>query len=206
MFDAKAEIGLTLPSPDGPKKIAVRYPSDEQFIEWRRKKKVVQKDLGRRSFQIESSRPEACDLALLNAIRVDKENGPQIDEAEAYYIIGQLADCEVSTRPEREGSAYTIRMKIMRKLNVSHTLRIPSVKEMMDYERMRSSVVFGQYGHQEIKINFRAASELYDKLKVAADGYKGDIPVPHKAEAINVLLQEIRAEQDDAVEDDEDQD
>ena len=203
MFDAKAEIGLTLPSPDGPKKIVVHYPSDEQFIDWRRKKKVVQKDLGRRSFQIESSKPEPGDLALLNAIRVDKEDGPAIDEAEAYYIMGQLSECEVSTRPEREGSSYTIQMKIMRKLNVSHTLRIPSVKDMMDYERMRSSVVFGQYGHQEIKINFRASADLYDKLKVATGGYKGDVPVPHKAEAINVLLQEIRAEQEEEQGDDE---
>ena len=39
MFDSRAEIGLTLHSPEGPKKVLVRYPTDSEFIEWRRKKK-----------------------------------------------------------------------------------------------------------------------------------------------------------------------
>jgi hypothetical protein len=202
MFDVKAEIGLTLPSPEGPKKIVVRFPTDNEFIEWRRKKKILQRDLGRRSFQIESSRPESCDLDLLRKIRTDKD-GPAIDDAESFYVIGQLADCEVSQRPEREGSSFTIRMKIMRKLATTHTLKLPSVKEMMDYERARSSVVFAAYGSQEIKINFRASADLYDKLKISTEGYAGDVPVPHKAEAVNILLQEIRAEQEEAPEADE---
>jgi len=204
MFDSKAEIGLTIQG-EQPKKVVVRFPSDAEFISWRRKKKVVQKDLGRRKFQMEASKPEPCDLALVNAIRVDKE-GAAIDEAEAVHIIGRLTECEVPNRPDREGSAYVIAMKVMRKLNTTHTLRIPSVKEQMDYERMRSSVIYGQYG-QEIRINFAAAGELYDKLKVSIDGYAHDVPVSHKAEAVNVLLQELRDEQDDTPDsDDEDQD
>jgi hypothetical protein len=207
MFDMlKGEIALNLHSPDGPKKVLVRFPTDSEFIEWRRKKKIVQKDLGRRKFQIESSVPEACDLTLLSEIRLDKENGPSLDEAEAYYAIGQLAEAEVKEQPQREGSAYVIRMKIMRKLTTKHTLRVPSVREMMDYERMRSSVVFGQYGQQEIRINFRASAELYDKLKLSTEGYANEIPVPHKAEAVNVLLQEIRGEQEETHESDDDQD
>lgn len=206
MFDMKAEFGLTLQSPEGPKKVVVKYPDDNQVIEWRRKKKIVQKALGR-SFEIAPSKPEACDVALLSAIRIDKEDGPQIDEAEAFYIIGQLTDTNVTERPEREGSLYTIRMKVMRKLYTSHSLRIPSVKEQMDYDRMRSSVVFLQYGNQEIRLNYRASGELYDQLRQSTEGYRGDVPVAHKAEAINVLLQEIRAkEEEPEPESDEDQD
>jgi hypothetical protein len=95
-------------------------------------------------------------------------------------------------------------MRIMDKLPTTHTLRIPSVKEMMDYERMRSAVVFGKFG-QEIKINFSAASDLYDKLKVSTEGYANDIPVPHKAEAVAALIQQIQREQDEAPEADEDE-
>jgi hypothetical protein len=205
MFDSKAEIGLTIQG-EPPKKIVVRVPTDSEFIAWRRKKKVVQKDLGRRKFQMEQSKPEPCDLALVSAIRVDKD-GPSIDEAEAIHIIGRLTECDVPNRPDREGSAYVIAMKVMRRLATSHTLRIPSVKEQMDYERMRSSVIFGQYGQQEIRINFQAAAELYDKLKVSVDGYANDVPVFHKAEAVNVLLQELREEQEESPdEDDEDLD
>lgn len=203
MFDSKSEIGLTLPSPDGLKKITVRYPTDAELMQWRRQKKIVQKDLGRRAFQIQASAPQECDLALVSKMRFDRETGPPIDEAEAFYVLSQLTEADVATRPDREGSSYVIDMKIMRKLNVKHTLRIPSVKEMMDYERMRSSVTFGAYGHQEIKINFQAAADLYDKLKLSTEGYVKDIPVVHKAEAINVLLAEIRAEQEPEPEPDE---
>ncbi len=203
MFDVKDEISIPIQSPDGTKKIVVRFPTDGEFIDWRRKKKILQRDLGRRKSTIDPSRPEASDLELLKKIRIDKD-GPAVDEAEALFVIGRLAECEVDQQPERDGSAYSITMKIMGKLSATHTLRIPSVKEMMDYERQRSSVTFAAYGQNEIKINFRAAGELYDKLKVSVEGYAGDVPVPHKAEAVNVLLQEIRSEQDETPEADED--
>jgi hypothetical protein len=204
MFDSKAEIDLKIQG-EQPKNAVFRFPTDAEFIAWRRKKKVVQKDLGRRKFQMEQSKPETCDLALVNAIRVDKD-GAALDEAESLHVITRLTECEVPNRPDREGYAYTIRMKALRRIPTSHTLRVPSVKEQMDYERNRSSVIFGQYG-QEIRINFAAASDLYDKLKVAVEGYSNDIPVWHKAEAVNVLLQELRDEQEDSPDaDDEDQD
>lgn len=204
MFDTKAEIGLTIQG-DPPKKIVVLFPTDDQFITWRRKKKVLQKDLGRDKFQIEQSKPEDCDLALANAIRVDKD-GPAIDKSEAVHILNRLANCEVPSRPDREGQAFLIEMKVMKRLTTTHKLRVPSVQEQMDYERFRSSVTFGKYG-QEIRINFQASVDLYDKLKLEAKGYANAIPVPHKAEAINVLLQELRIEEEDAPDsEDEDQD
>jgi hypothetical protein len=204
MFDSRAEIGITIQG-EQPKKVSVRFPSDDQFIAWRRKKKVLQKDLGRDKFQIEQSKPEDCDLALVNAIRADKD-GPEIDKAEAVHILNRLAKCEVPTRPEREGQAFVIEMKVMNRIATTHKLRIPSVQEQMDYERMRSSVIFGKYG-QEIRINFQAAADLYEKLKVQTSGYANDVPVVHKAEAINVLLQELRAEDEASPDpDDEDQD
>jgi hypothetical protein len=204
MFDSKAEIGVTLQG-EQPKKVCVRFPTDEQFIAWRRKKKVLQKDLGRDKFQIEQSKPEECDLLLANAIRVDKD-GPEIDKSEAVHILNRLAKCEVPTKPEREGQSFLIEMKVMGRLTTTHKLRIPSVQEQMDYERMRSSVIFGKYG-QEIRINFQAAIDLYEKLKLETSGYANDIPVTHKAEAINVLLQELRAEDEESPDsEDEDQD
>lgn len=205
MFDLKASIVVPLPGPEG-HKIEVSYPSDQQWIEWRRKKKVTQKDLGRRSFQIESAQPSTMDLQLINSVMQDKENAPKIDEAEAYYILQRLMACECNSNPEREGSSYVIKLKVMGKLMTEHKLAIPTVKQMMDYERMRSSVTFGQYGQQEIRINFQAASDLYDALKVSTVGYKGDVPVPHKAEAVNVFLQELRADQEEAPGEDEDRD
>lgn len=201
MFDSKAELGIRLLD----RRVSVSMPSDTEWIEWRRKKKIQQKDLGRRSFQMESSKPEQADTDLFNKINRGAaiEGAAPVDEAEAFYVINKLAECEVREQPERDGSQFVIQMRVLGKLDTTHVLRVPSMKEMMDYERTRSSVTFGQYGTQEIRINYRAAADLYEKLKVRADGYVNDIPVPHKAEAINVLLQEIRAEQDEETADPE---
>jgi hypothetical protein len=205
MFDMKGDFPIFIQTPEGAKKILVRYPTDEEFASWRRKKKVVQKDLGRRAFQIEASKPSREDLELATALRKD-ENSPAIDEAEAASILARLAECEVENQPEREGSAFRIAMKVMRKHDVVHTLRVPWVKEITNYERMRSSVVIGAYGTQEIRINYNAGAELYDLLKMKVEGYTGEVPICHKAEAVNVLLQEIRSEQEEEPEIDEDQD
>jgi hypothetical protein len=207
LFDSTLELGIKLPSPEGVKRVSVSFPSDADFSEWRRKKKIVQKDLGRRSFQIEASQPEQCDLDLLKKILVTEEGQPtpEIDEAEASYIVSKLAESEVPTKPEREGSTFRIPLRVMGKIDTVHVLRVPSMREMMKYDRERSAVKFGQYGQQEIRINFDAASKLYDELVKDKQGYApaSRVPVPHKAEAINVLLQEIRAEQEEDSSDDE---
>jgi hypothetical protein len=206
MFDRKQEIALKIPSEEGVKEIIVRYPTDDQIIDWRRKKKVVQRGLGRGLFQMEQSKPEQIDVKLAAAIRVD-ENGPDIDDAESVYIINKLLECEVTEQPEREGSALRIAMNVLGKLKTAHTLRKPSVKEMLEYQRLRSQVTFGNYNRQEIRINLSAGGDLYDKLKIKVEGYAGnDVPVSHKSEAVNVLIQEVQGEDEDVLDPDEDED
>jgi hypothetical protein len=204
MFDSNAEIVLRLMTADGIKKIPVRFPTDEEYITWRRKKRILQKDLGRRNFEIQRSKPEPCDLALLNAIRKDKD-GYAPDEADALALINQLCDCDVPTRPEQEGNAFVVEMKVMRKIATTHTLRIPSMREMMGHHG--SSVVHGAYGFQEIRLNPQSAGDLYDTLTIKKDGYSGSVPVVHKAEIINVLMQEVQSAMEDGPDaDDDDQD
>jgi len=205
MFDYNQEIGLSLDTDQGRKKVAVRYPSDAEWITWRRKKKILQKDLGRGNFQMEPSAPGAADLELLNAIRIDKD-GPPIDEAEAFEIINKLGHADVNKRPEREDPGYRIELKVMQRLNTVHLLRIPSVKDKQTYNRAKSPVTYGQYGYQEIRINYQAGAELYDKLIASTEGYAGQVPINHKAEVINVLLQEIAMAEQEATPESDDLD
>lgn len=207
MFDYKQEIGLSLDTDQGRKKVVVRYPSDAEWSTWRRKKKILQRDLGRGNFQMEPSVPGAADMELFNAIRLDKEDGPSIDESEAFEVITMLGRADVNTRPIREESGYSIELKVMQRINTVHRLKIPSVKDKQTYNRSKSPVTYGQYGYQEIRINYQAGAELYDKLKTSVEGYAGEVPINHKAEVINVLLQEIAmSEQQDASPEDPDLD
>lgn len=207
MFDMKADIGLKIVSDDGDiKKIIVRFPDDNEFIEWRRRKKILQKDLGRRNFEMQNATPSDYDLELATKLRRD-EDGPEINNADALHVMNSLANCEVENRPEREGKTFVIEMTVRNKTLTTHTLRIPSTQDMMHHDGMRSSVIHGAYGFQEIRLNYQSSAELYDKLKVSASGYANDIPVVHKAEIINVLLQEVKALlSDDSESDDADQD
>lgn len=206
MFDINQEIGLSLETDQGIKKVAVRYPSDAEWLTWRRKKKIMQRDLGRGNFQMEPSVPGAADIELFNAIRVEKE-GPAIDESEAVEIISKLGNADVNTRPRREESGYRIELKVMQRLVTVHQLRIPSIKDKQTYNRSKSSVTYGQYSYQEIRINYKAGADLYDNLIVRTEGYAGPVPINHKAEVINVLLQEIAmSEQQDATPEDADLD
>lgn len=196
MFDMKRELGIPLLD----KKILCRMPSDAETGNWRRSKKISQKDLGRRSFQMEPAKPEKADLELFNKIQLADESGVkvEVDEAEAFHIINTILACDVNEQPERHGSEFVIKLKAMNRFKTVHTLKMPTMRDMLEYERNRNSVIFGQFGKQEIRINFSAAGELYDKLVKSTEGYEGGIvPIAHKAEAVNALLQEIRASQEE---------
>jgi hypothetical protein len=205
MFDTEAEIGVTIPG-DPPKKVVIRFPTDDEFSIWRRKKKINQRDMGRGKYKLDNMKAEACDLALFKAIRVDKDSDVELDEAEALHVINRLAKCEVTGPPTRSTGGMRIELRIMKRLLVAHVMRVPSVKQMMDYEALRSEVTFGQYNSQEIRLNYTSAGDLYDKLKLSTEGYKGAVPAPHKMEVINILIQETRAEYDDPAIDDENDD
>lgn len=195
------ELGIKVPGPEGVRKVFVSFPSDADVATWRRAKSIVQKDIGRRQSIIEATKPGKEDLDLYRKIRrtgEDSEELVELDESESNLLISKLLTCDVPEAPEREGSTFLIRMRVMDATDTVHVLKVPTVREMMDYERTRSSVIFGQYGRQEIRINYRAAGEFYDKLLSRVEGYEDNkVPVHHKAEALNELLQAIRAEQEE---------
>src|SRR3954470_2537607 len=134
MFDSTLELGIKLPSPEGFKRVSVVFPSAADWQTWRRAKKIQQKDLGRRSFQIEPTKPEQSDMDLFKKIVREHDgdtSAENIDMAEAAFIIGHISGCETTERPEREGSAFAIRMKVLNRFSVTHVLRVPTMKEMM---------------------------------------------------------------------------
>jgi hypothetical protein len=73
---------------------------------------------------------------------------------------------------------------------------MPSQKEILDYRRAAVSVVDGRR-RQEIRINLRAAGDLYDKLKTGVDGYVSEVPIIHKSAVVSELLATFRSEEDD---------
>ena len=95
VFDAARPIALQLRTSAGVKTIRVRFPSDEEWTERQRRRKVFIKQLGRGVSETIIANGEDADGALLAKIRSHEEDAPEVDAFEASRIIEQLSQAEV---------------------------------------------------------------------------------------------------------------
>ena len=93
MFDASNPITVNLRTPDGLKAIRLRFPTDEEWIERQKRRKVLIKQLGRGVSETIVSGGEDADAALLAKIR--EVEGPDVDAFEASRVIEQLSQADV---------------------------------------------------------------------------------------------------------------
>ncbi len=196
MFDSTQEIDLTIPSPEGDKHVAVRFPSDEELTDRVKKMTLVVRSLGRGKTQTEAQPNQANDLILLNKIKI---SGDDLDEYEASQVIGRLVRCKVEDS-KRDANQFLVTLKVPGAIT-THSLKIPSAKQAHNYSRAAISVIEGRHGIQEMRMNPHASRELYDALIVQADGYAADVPLPHKETVISEVMALLNAiNSDDDVE------
>jgi len=195
VFDATRPVAIQLRGPDGVKTIRVRFPSDEEWAERQRRRKLIIKNLGRRRSETTVSNSEDVDAALLEKIRTEEE--PEVDAFEAQKVIDQLATCDVDD-VVIVGDAFRITLRVLGG-TVTHLLKMPSAKDVADYRRGFARIVDLPFNRQELTINVRAAGDLYKKLVEATEGYAGDVPIIHQAEAVKAAIDGLDASfQEDA--------
>lgn len=194
MFDASKPITVNLRTPDGLKAIRLRFPTDEEWIERQKRRKVLIKQLGRGVSETIVSGGEDADAALLAKIR--EEDGPEVDAFEASRVIEQLSQADVDDVVQ-EGDRFRVTLRVLGG-TVTHEIRMPSAKDVFDYRRSFARVLDLPYNRQELTINLGAAGALYKKLAESAEGYAGEVPVIHQAvavkasiDALDVAFQEI---------------
>jgi hypothetical protein len=71
MFDTKRELELKIPSPEGGKTFALRFPTDDQWIDRMRKLSIVGRTIGRGKTSTEIENSEELGLELVNAMRIN---------------------------------------------------------------------------------------------------------------------------------------
>ena len=195
VFDATRVVALRLLGPDGAKTIRVRFPSDDEWAERQRRRKLIIKNLGRRRSETTVSNSEDVDAALLAKIRSEEE--PEVDVFEAQKVIDQLATCDVDD-VVIVGDAFRITLRVLGG-TVTHLLKMPSAKDVADYRRGFARIVDLPFNRQELTINVRAAADLYKKLVEATEGYAGEVPIIHQAEAVKAAIDGLDASfQEDA--------
>jgi hypothetical protein len=188
MFDAARPITLKLQTPDGPKAVTVRFPTDEEWTERQRARKIVTKSLGRGMSKSDVPGHEEVDEAFVRKVKTD---GPEIDCYEAMTIVGVLSRCDV-TDVEREDGGYRVRMTVPGG-EVSVLLRIPTAREIYAFRREYVSAVELPHGKSSTSVNLEAAARLFDSLAGESTGYAGPVPIIHKEAALVAMIAEFES-------------
>jgi len=191
VFDASRPVTVNLRTPDGVKTIRVRFPTDEEWIERQRKRKVIVKQLGRGVSETTIPDSQDVDGALLAKIRVGDDDGPVVDPFEASHVIEQLSQAEVDDVASI-GDGFRVTLRVLGG-TVTHELRMPSAKDVFEYRRGFARVLDLPYNRQELVINLAPAATLFKKLIQSSDGYAGDIPIIHQAVAVKAAIDALDA-------------
>ena len=110
VFDAARPIAINLRGPGGLKTVRVRFPTDEEWTERQRRRKVVIKQLGRGISETIVGNGEEVDAALVAKIRSDP--APEIDAFEAVKVVEQLSAAEVDDVVS-EGDSFRVTTRVL---------------------------------------------------------------------------------------------
>jgi len=191
VFDATVPVGLQLRTPSGVKPIRVRFPSDEQWTERQRRRKVIIKQLGRGISETIIPNAEDVDAALLAKIRIEDESPVEVDPFEAVKCIEQLGQTDLDDVVQA-GDSFRVTTRVLGGTTV-HLLRMPSAKDVFEYRRGFARVLDLPFNKQELTINLTAAAALYKRLLEGTEGYAGEAPIIHQAVAVKGAIDALEA-------------
>jgi len=186
VFNAANQFEIHLRSAQGSKTVKVRFPTDEEWIERQRRRKVIIKYLGRGVSETTVPNSEETDAALVAKLRLD-EDGPEVDPFEASRIVEQLSQAEVD-ETIREAGGFRVLLRVPGGTTV-HVLGMPSERDVIQFRRAFARILDLPHNRQEISTNLRAAGELYQKLCQQTEGYADGVPIVHQAVAVNAVIE-----------------
>ena len=189
VFDGSRKILLKLLSSEGTREVTVRFPSDEEWVEYNRRRKIIIKQLGRGISETVVPDSGEADTALFAKIR--EGEGPEVDSFEANRILRQLSQADVDDVVSEAG-AFRVVLRVPGGLTV-HIMRMPSAKEVSDFRRTFARILDLPYGKKELTLNHAAASALYQKLAQGTEGYAGAVPIIHQVAAVSAAIDALDA-------------
>ncbi|HEY1896749.1 MAG TPA: hypothetical protein VGG62_10775 [Terracidiphilus sp.] len=188
MFNTDSTITIGLRTATGKADITVRWPNDEEWAAHRRRRKIMQVQLGRGQTETQIDTGEA-DAKLYDSIKL---NGAQaLTQAEATRIIDTLATCDVIDVQLGAESADVTLNTLMGE--TKHTVRIPTMDEVRTLQKS-TRLISLPYNRQEIRTNLDAAASLWDKCGGKGEAYEGPVPAVHKDSAIRAVISAIEQE------------
>jgi hypothetical protein len=194
VFDSNVEVATSIRRESGEQEVAVRFPSDDEWVARSRKWQIVQQRLGRgmTETQIDTA---GADAALYNVIRLN--GSPDLSAAEASQILKLLSRCEITDVDLGSGSAV-VSMTVMNGEEVTIDLKIPTTAEVGEFQRSSARVYDLPHGRQHIRLNLQATEAMWKRCFISAAGYREGTGVPliHRDAAVRAVIDacERRAE------------
>ena len=189
VFDSGRQVEIKLQSAEGTKIVKVRFPTDEEWTERQRRRKIIIKQLGRGVSETVVPGSEEADADLLAKLRVG--DGPEVDAFEATRILEQLSQADVDDVLPEAG-AFRVLVRVPGGIT-THVLRMPSAKDVIEYRRAFARILDLPFNKQELTVNLGAAGTLYQKLCQETEGYAGSVPVVHQAVAVKAAIDALEA-------------
>jgi len=189
VFDASRQVEIKLQSAEGIKTVTVRFPTDEEWVERQRRRKIIIKQLGRGISETVIPSSEDADAELLAKLRVG--DGPDVDAFEASRILEQLGQADVDDVVPEAG-AFRVLVRVPGGIT-AHVLRMPSAKDVIEYRRAFARILDLPFNKQELTVNLGAAGILYQKLCQGTEGYVGAVPIIHQAVAVKAAIDALEA-------------
>jgi hypothetical protein len=196
LFDTKATFTAKIPLHGEIKKIAVRYPTDAEWMERNKRRKVVTLQLGRGNSKTVFPGPGESDVTLVNAILEDKSL--ELDPASAYSILEQLSQVEVS-ETSREAGGFRVETAVFGAAPTEQHLAVPSARDLTDFEEMNERVSCPN-GRMETTVNLTVPESIYNRLSRGAAGYANGVPIFHKLVVVKTVIDAIQRELQDGEE------
>ena len=184
MFDTTAEIELAMRLESGAKSVLVRWPSDEEWAERSKKRKIIIQRLGRGVTETKPPEPGDADLALYGKIAL---NGtPALTKGEAFQVAETLSTCTI-TNVEIDGDYATVEMIVLTG-PVRHTLKIPSADQVVAFRRSGFRLLDQPFNRQEITLFLDPGGKLWDTCGGKSEDYQGPVPVIQKDAAVRAVI------------------
>lgn len=189
VFDSHREIEYRMKTETDPKNILVRLPTDDEWAERQRTRKVMRKSIGSMS-QIDVDSRKA-DEELYQKIRL--EGSPDLDTEEAQFIVKLVTLSEVIDLTPTDNTCEVLLN--VPKAQVKHIVKWPSKKDVMKFQSDSGAIYDMNYGRQLIKVDPKPAGTLYNKYLISTEGYSnGSVPLMHKEAVMAAVLQFAEAE------------
>jgi hypothetical protein len=190
-FSTKRIFEIPIPSPEGTKIYAVRFPTDEEWC-WRaRALTAITRNLGRDARRTEVPDELRISKELVVKILHGESRDSDIEEYTARKILETLGQCELAQTQDRIGNVYVIEM-VVPGATVTHRLKIPTQRQIGEYEKSNITAT-ARRNSTEIKLPLEPSGELWDQIQDGVSGYDdlSSVSILHKDVSVKQVIAQV---------------